>query len=124
MTHGQWHIQLPSALQQHAKLQHGDVQLAFSSREEVFSQRQEIQSVYAAYIAEGMQQYAGVERDGTSGPRRIAACIMEPVLQVVYACKLSYWQPTRHRLYTLFLTNYCTCVDHFHRPSAASSYYA
>lgn len=63
-----------------------DVQLTFSRREGVFSQRQDVQDAYAAYIASHWQQYEA------GRPVRIAACIMEPVLQVIHQCKcLSSW---------------------------------
>ncbi len=54
------------------------VQLIFPRREGVFGQRQDVQDAYAAYIASHWQQYEA------GRPVRIAACIMEPVLQVIH----------------------------------------
>ncbi len=87
LTQGQWTVQLPAKLQYHAQQQGQDLQTTFSIRTEVFGQRQDMQSVYAAYIAKGMQEYEDVDSDGQNRPRRIAACIMEPVLQVLYESK-------------------------------------
>ncbi|KAL0037506.1 hypothetical protein WJX77_000433 [Trebouxia sp. C0004] len=53
----------------------GQWQLTFSRREGVFGRRQDVQDAYAAYIASHWQQYEA------GRPVRIAACIMEPVLQ-------------------------------------------
>ena len=59
-----------------------NAQLSFPRRDEVFGARQDVQDVYASYIASQWQQYE-------SRPEvRIAACIMEPVLQVTACLQL------------------------------------
>ena len=85
MTKGQWQVHLPPQLQQDVQQHSADVQLAFSTRAELFSGRQAMQDVYAAYIAAGMQQYEAADESETKRGRRIAACIMEPVIQVLPA---------------------------------------
>ena len=65
-------------LKQHAGSQMDHGQLTFPRREGVFGQRQDAQDAYAAYIASHWQQYEA------GRPVRIAACIMEPVLQVIH----------------------------------------
>ncbi len=81
LTQGQWQVSIPSKIRdfvkRHAGSQMDDVQLAFPRREGVFGQRQNVQDAYAAYIASHWQQYEA------GRPVRIAACIMEPVLQVI-----------------------------------------
>lgn len=64
-------------VKRHARSQMHDVQLTFPRREGVFGQRQDVQDAYAAYIASHWQQHE------SGRPVRIAACIMEPVLQVI-----------------------------------------
>ena len=66
------------SMKRHAGSQMDDVQLSFPRREGVFGQRQDLQDAYAAYIASHRQQYEA------GRPVRIAACIMEPVLQVIH----------------------------------------
>ena len=82
MTQGQWQISIPSKMwdfvKRHAGSQMDDGQLTFPRREGVFGQRQDVQDSYAAYIASHWQQYEA------GRPVRIAACIMEPVLQVIH----------------------------------------
>ncbi len=94
MTQGQWQVSIPSKMwdfvKQHAGSQMDDVQLTFPRREGVFGQRQDVQDAYAAYIASHWQQYEA------GRPVRIAACIMEPVLQVI--------QPSSEQLRS------CLCV--------------
>lgn len=79
LTQGQWQVSIPSKmwdyLKQHAGSQMDDGQLTFPRREGVFGQRQDAQDAYAAYIASHWQQYEA------GRAVRIAACIMEPVLQ-------------------------------------------
>ena len=82
LTQGQWQVSMPSKMwddvKRHAGSQMDDLQLAFPRREGVFGQRQDVQDAYAAYIASHWQQYE------SGRPVRIAACIMEPVLQVIH----------------------------------------
>ncbi len=81
LTQGQWQISIPSEMwdfvNRNAGSQMDDVQLTFPRREGVFRQRQDVQDAYASYIASHWQQYE------SGRPVRIAACIMEPVLQVI-----------------------------------------
>lgn len=46
-----------------------------------------MQKMYTAYIAHSMEQYERAD-SASSAPRRIASCIMEPVIQVGHACEL------------------------------------
>ena len=83
MTKGQWHVHLPPQLQQHVSQHSADVQLAFSTRAELFSGRQAMQDAYTSYIAAGMRQYEAADESESERGRRIAACVMEPVIQVL-----------------------------------------
>lgn len=61
------------------------MQVSFDTKEELFSNRQDLQNMYIAYIAQGMERYVSADSaDGArhSRPRQIATCIMEPVIQV------------------------------------------
>ena len=86
LSHGRWQVQLPRDLQDHAQHQAHKLQTAFDTREELFSNREDMQKMYAAYIARGIEQYEhadGTGSDKGGAPRRIASCIMEPVIQVM-----------------------------------------
>lgn len=58
------------------------MQMVSDSREELFSERKSMQEVYAGFIAKHMEHYEDADSDGRTSPRRIASCILEPVLQV------------------------------------------
>ncbi|KAL3138910.1 hypothetical protein ABBQ32_005731 [Trebouxia sp. C0010 RCD-2024] len=81
LSHGQWQVQLPSELQDHAGHQGQKLQITFSTREELFSNRGDMQSMYTAFIAQAMDRYESANGVGSEAPRRIASCIMEPVIQ-------------------------------------------
>ena len=82
MTNGQWQVQLPQQLQQHISQHSANVQLTSSNRAELFQDRHEMQAGYSSYVSAGMQQYEDTDRNHSERGRRIAACIMEPVIQV------------------------------------------
>ena len=75
-------MQLPSELHAHLEQQQQNEHMVFESREELFSDRKGMQEVYGSFIAERMEQYENADSDGRTSPRRIASCILEPVLQV------------------------------------------
>lgn len=54
----------------------GQHQLAFDQQSELFAKREAIQSAYLKHVTAAMEQYEGRRN------LRIAACILEPVLQV------------------------------------------
>lgn len=56
--------------------QQTDLQLSFDRQDEVFGNRAAIQSAYLKHIQQAVESYEG------QADVRIAACILEPVLQV------------------------------------------
>lgn len=80
LSHGRWQVQLPQDLQDHAQQQDHQMQTSFDTREGLFGDREGMQRMYTAYIAHGMEQYE--HADSAGGDKRIASCIMEPVIQV------------------------------------------
>ena len=97
MTHGRWQVQLPQDLHDHAQHQGQKLQTAFDTRQELFGNREDMQKMYTAYIAHSMEQYEHADRAGNA-PRRIASCIMEPVIQVRRSGEL------------VFLTKWACCI--------------
>ena len=75
LRHGAWQIDLPSSMTQLGK-QQTDLQLSFDRQDEVFGDRAATQSAYLKHIQQAMESYEG------QADVRIAACILEPVLQV------------------------------------------
>lgn len=85
LSHGQWRVQLPRDLQDHARHEGQEMRINFDTRQEVFGNRGDMQSMYAAFIAQAMERYESADSTGVAGSeaaRRLASCIMEPVIQV------------------------------------------
>lgn len=74
---------MPSDMSEHIQ-QQAKQQLSFSKQDELFGERAAIQSAYLEHIQQAMERCEG------QADVRIAACILEPVLQVsgyvVLAC--------------------------------------
>lgn len=74
-THGMWKVDLPADMPRPAR-QQPQQQLSFSKQHELFDERAAMQAIYLEHIQQAMEEHE------SKADVRIAACILEPVLQV------------------------------------------
>ena len=75
-THGMWTVGLPADMPRQRARQQPEQQLSFSKQHELFDERAAMQSTYLEHIQQAMEEHE------SKADVRIAACILEPVLQV------------------------------------------